>query len=168
MTRRIPLVIPLGLAALAAIAGCSKKPVNEQDALAAEARAAGDDPVASAAPAANLQLAADQSETKEPERASLAGSFTGAIPCAGCNGDDATLTLAADGSYTITRTGTNPGNHGSWTTEEGGSRIRLDPQRKEDGSQVWAILSHDSLELRDEDGTPLARDAKRHLLTRAH
>ncbi|MBS0224728.1 MAG: hypothetical protein JSS25_00075, partial [Proteobacteria bacterium] len=57
---------------------------------------------------------------------------------------------------------------GNWTSEEGGKRLRLDPIRKEDGSQLWAVSTKDTLTRLDDDGTPLARNATPDVLTRAH
>ena len=169
MIRRLSFVAALGLATLT-LAGC-KKPANEQDTLLQEAREAGDAvPAANnaaAPPVANLRQAPDQPTVQEPPAATFAGNYQGPISCQGCASGNVTLTLALDGSYTVKRSGANPGGNGNWTSEEGGKRIRLDPIRKEDGSQLWRVTPHDTLERLDDDGTPLARNATPDVLTRA-
>lgn len=171
MARRFALVVAVAVATLT-LAGC-KKPANEQDTLLQEAREAGDAvPATSAAPSTaarpNLQLAPVQDQDNEPPAANFAGTYTGNIPCDGCSGK-ASLTLSADGNYTITRSsGPNPGSNGHWSTEEQGARVRLDPVRKEDGSQAWRVTPQGNLEQLDTDGSPLARNARPEILTRAH
>jgi len=169
MIRKLSLIVAVGLATLA-LAGC-KKPANEQDTLLQEAREAGDAvPAAStaAAPAApNLRQAPDEPVVQEPPASTFAGNYQGPITCQGCASGNATLTLALDGSYTVKRSGANPGGNGNWTSEEGGKRIRLDPIRKEDGSQLWAVSTKDTLTRLDDDGTPLARNVTPDVLTRA-
>lgn len=170
MIRKLSLVVAVGLATLA-LAGC-KKPANEQDTLLQEAREAGDTLPAATAPttapaAANLQIAPDVPEVPEPPASTFAGKYQGPISCQGCGSGTATLTLNVDGSYTVNRSGNNPGNTGNWTSEEGGKRLRLDPTRKEDGSQLWAVSTKDTLTRLDDDGTPLARNVTPDVLTRA-
>ncbi len=165
MIRRISLTAALTIAVLA-VAGCSK-PANDQDSLLQEAREAGDDLSATEAPQGpHLTALPPEAPTREPDPATLAGTYQGQIPCQGCDSQDATLTLEADGNFNIHRPGSNPGTNGYWQTEEGGSRIRLDPVHKEEGSQLWAISGSGVLEQLDSDGTPLARDVKPDKLTR--
>lgn len=171
MIRRLAFVMVVGMATLT-LAGC-KKPASEQDTLLQEAREAGDTLPAATAPttapaAANLQIAPDVPEVPEPPASTFAGSYQGPITCQGCPGGNATLTLALDGSYTVKRSGNTPGSNGNWFSEEGGKRIRLDPIRKEDGSQLWAVTPHGTLQRLDDDGTPLARNATADVLTRDH
>jgi len=170
MIRKLSLVVAVGLATLA-LAGC-KKPANEQDTLLQEAREAGDavpagNTPATAAPVADLKQVPDVPTVAEPPPATFAGNYQGPISCQGCGSDIATLTLNVDGSYTVKRSGNNPGNTGNWTSEEGGKRLRLDPIRKEDGSQLWAVSTKDTLTRLDDDGTPLARNVTPDVLTRA-
>ncbi len=165
MIRKIAFAAALGLA-LSTVAGCSK-PANEQDSLLQEAREAGDDLTAvQAPPATGLRVVPDEAPTKEPPAETFAGTYQGTMPCEGCASDAATLTLSADGNYSIQRPGANPGSNGSWISEEGGNRIRLDPVRKADGSQLWAVSSRNTLQRLDDDGTPLARDVKPETLRR--
>lgn len=167
MIRRLSFVAAIGLAALA-LAGC-KKPANAQDTLLQEARDAGDDLSAVQAPQApQLRVDPNDAPTKEPPPSTFAGQYKGSIPCAGCDSENSTLTLSEDGNYTVERPAPNPGNNGHWISEEGGTRLRLDPVRKEDGSQLWAVTARGTLERLDDDGTPLARDVKPDVLTRAH
>ena len=171
MACRLALVVAVAVATLT-LAGC-KKPANEQDTLLQEAREAGDavpagNTPATAAPVASLHQVPDEPAVVEPPPATFAGNYQGPISCQGCAGGTATLTLNVDGSYTVKRSGSNPGSTGNWTSEEGGKRLRLDPIRKEDGSQLWAVSTKDTLTRLDDDGTPLARNATPDVLTRAH
>lgn len=166
MIRRISVSIALGLL-LVVVAGCSK-PANDQDSLLQEARAAGDDLSATEGPQQpNLQLAPPEAPTKEPPPSAFAGQYRGSIPCAGCDGGNSTLTLSADGNYTIERPAPNPGSNGHWVSEEGGTRLRLDPMRRDDGTTVWGVAADHTLQRLDDDGTPLARDVQPDVLTRA-
>lgn len=166
MMRRLSFIAALGLTALA-LAGC-KKPANSQDTLLQEAREAGDDLSAiQAPPTSQLRVDPNDAPTKEPPPSTFAGQYHGSIPCAGCDGGNSTLTLSADGNYTIERPAPNPGSNGHWVSEEGGTRLRLDPVRRDDGSLVWAVAANNTLQRLDEDGTPLARDVQPDVLTRA-
>ncbi len=165
MSRRISQATLLTFAVLA-IAGCSK-PASDQDSLLQEAREAGDDLRGIQAPQApQLRIDPNDAPTKEPPPSTFAGKYKGSIPCAGCDGDNSTLTLSADGNYTIERPAPNPGSNGHWVSEEGGTRLRLDPVRRDEGSLVWGVSSGNTLKRLDEDGTPLARDVAPEVLTR--
>lgn len=166
MIRRISQATVLTLAVLA-IAGCNK-PASDQDSLLQEAREAGDDLSGIQAPQApQLRIDPTDAPTKEPPPSTFAGQYKGSIPCAGCDGANSTLTLSADGSYTIERPAPNPGSNGHWVSEEGGTRLRLDPVRRDEGSLVWGVSADNTLKRLDEDGTPLARDVAPDVLARA-
>lgn len=61
-----------------------------------------------------------------------AGTYAGTLPCADCNGIKTSLSLNADGSYSMQQTYLGKGdekakeNKGQWTPSEDGSRIELD------------------------------------------
>ena len=86
----------------------------------------------------------------------FAGTFTGTLPCADCPGIDTQLVLNADGTYKLHEVYQGkPGNFdgdGTWTAEEDGKRIRLDPNSKSEQDRLFAVTSKDeieSLELED-------------------
>lgn len=166
MTRRLSLIAAIGFALLVT-ASCSKS-ANDQDSLLQEAREAGDDLSAiQAPPTAQLRLDPTDAPTKEPPASTFAGEYQGSIPCAGCDGNNSTLTLSADGGYTIERPAPNPGSSGHWVSEEGGTRLRLDPVHRDEGTLVWGVAADNTLQRLDDDGTPLARDVTPEVLTRA-
>ena len=89
----------------------------------------------------------------------FAGSFSGTIPCADCPGIDATLTLEADGSYAThdvyQERDTSFDSSGTWTVEEAGRRIRLDPNSKDEQDRLYEVVSNDELRMLDADGNPI-------------
>jgi uncharacterized lipoprotein NlpE involved in copper resistance len=86
----------------------------------------------------------------------LAGTYSGTLPCADCPGIDETLVLSADGSFVLTDTyRERPGSanvvQGSWTLESGGTRVRLDPGSKDAVDKSYEI-DGDGLRILDGDG----------------
>ncbi len=147
------------LAAALLAAGC--KPSGE-----AAAPAAAQAPAA--APAEAGQAAADAHPTdviSEVDNApapegldvrAFAGTFGGTLPCADCPGIDTALELKADGTYALhrkyrERDAASDGD-GTWTVEEGGRRIRLDPNSKQDEDSLYEVVSNDELRMLDADG----------------
>ena len=45
---------------------------------------------------------------------------------------------------------------GTWTAEENGSRIRLDPNSKSEQDRLYAVTSHDEIKPLGSDGTSAA------------
>ncbi len=89
----------------------------------------------------------------------FAGSFSGTIPCADCPGIDATVTLNADGTYTThdayQERDTSFDSSGTWTVEDAGKRIRLDPNSKDEQDRLFEVVSDDALRMLDIDGNPI-------------
>lgn len=87
----------------------------------------------------------------------VAGSFRGTVPCADCPGIDTTLDLRVDGTYSLSETyrerdvAARTGN-GTWTAEDTGKRLRLDPNDKDDSDRLYGIASNDELLMLDQDG----------------
>ena len=86
---------------------------------------------------------APEAETALDTKA-FAGNFSGTLPCADCPGIDTTLELHADGSFMLMETyqerKVEPGMlEGTWTAEENGSRIRLDPNSKSEQDRLYAV-----------------------------
>jgi copper homeostasis protein (lipoprotein) len=74
----------------------------------------------------------------------FAGTYSGTLPCADCPGIDETLVLAADGTFVQTDTyRERPGSanvvQGTWTPEDGGKRIRLDPASKDAVDRLYEV-----------------------------
>ena len=163
MTNRTLFTATL-LAAAIALAGC--KPST--DAAAPENAA----PPAPTAASDAAEPAADEHSTdvlREVDNApapegldvrAFAGSFEGTLPCADCPGIDSTLTLEADGTYSLhdayrESDGASNDVTGTWTVEEAGKRIRLDPNSKQEQDRLYEVVSHDELRMLDIDGNPI-------------
>lgn len=87
----------------------------------------------------------------------FAGTFSGTLPCADCPGIDTKLTFNADGTYKLHEVYQGkPGNgfsgDGTWTVEENGKRIRLDPNSKSEQDRFYAVTSKDQIEGLDLEG----------------
>ena len=59
------------------------------------------------------------------------------------------ITLNADGTYKLA--GSAQGD-GTWTAEENGSRIRLDPNRKTDEDRLYTVVSNEQIDRVDATG----------------
>jgi copper homeostasis protein (lipoprotein) len=141
----------LALACLAALtlSACNKP--TEAPAAPAETPKAAE--VAPAVPAA---------EAPKPgfDTAAFAGGFSGTLPCADCSGIDTKIEFKADGSYAIDETyqGKKDGNakgDGSWTAEQDGKQLRLDPNSKSDSDRLFEVVSHDEIRQLDQQGKPI-------------
>ena len=100
----------------------------------------------------------------------FAGEFSGTLPCADCPGIDTTISLKPDGSYAVHevyqgKAGGFDGD-GTWTAEENGKRIRLDPNSKSEQDRLFTVKSNDELETLDMEGKPIDTAAP-HSLKRA-
>lgn len=154
----------LALACLAALAlSACNKPAEAPSAPAEAPKAA--EPAPAPAPAA-----AAQAPKAGFDLAAFAGGFNGTLPCADCPGIETKLELKGDGSYNIDETyqDKKDGNHkgdGSWTAEEDGKRLRLDPNSKSDSDRLFEVISNDEIRLLDQDGkaidSPLNYSLKR-------
>ena len=158
MNHRILLTAAL-CASVLALAAC--KPSADKAAPAESA-----DPVASVAQPATeahpTDVISEVDNSPAPEGLDVrafAGSFRGTLPCADCPGIDSTIELKADGTYALhdvyqeSNGATNDGA-GTWTVEEAGKRIRLDPDSKEDQDRLYAVVSNDELHMLDSEGNP--------------
>jgi uncharacterized lipoprotein NlpE involved in copper resistance len=144
----------LFLVAIVALAGCKRETPDV-------APAAETQPVAtSPAETAPVAEPVPQAETALDTRA-FAGNFSGTLPCADCPGIDTTLELHGDGTFMLMETyqerKVEPAMiDGTWTAEENGSRIRLDPNSKSEQDRLYAVDSHDRITQLGNDGKPLA------------
>ena len=88
----------------------------------------------------------------------FAGRFEGTLPCADCPGIDSRLELRADGSYSQRDSyrgrDASFDASGTWTVEDGGSRLRLHPDDEGGVDRLYGIVSNDALEMLSADGRP--------------
>ena len=86
----------------------------------------------------------------------FAGSFNGTLPCADCPGIDSTIELKGDGSYAVhdvyQERDARFDTTGTWTVEEAGKRIRLDPNSKDEQDRLYEVVSNDELRMLDIEG----------------
>jgi uncharacterized lipoprotein NlpE involved in copper resistance len=145
------------LVALVVLAGCKRETAATPDA----GPAAETQPVATTpAEVAPTTEPAPEADTALDIKA-FAGNFSGTLPCADCPGIDSTLELHTDGTFMLMESyqerKVDPGMlEGTWTAEEYGSRIRLDPNSKSEQDRLYAVTSHDQITPLGSDGTPAA------------
>lgn len=137
MNRKLLL---LAVASTLAIVACKPEAPVEPAAPAAPVEQA-------AAPAEPAPVAVESAPANSPadvpfDVKGFAGTFSGA---------DTRLTLNADGTYA--QSGAAVGE-GTWTAEEDGKRIRLDPNSKSEEDRLYAITSNDQLDALAADGQP--------------
>jgi copper homeostasis protein (lipoprotein) len=135
MNRKLLL---LALVSTLAIAACKPEAPAEPAAPAEQA----------AAPAAPAPVAVESAPASSPadvpfDVKGFAGTFSGT---------DMKLTLNADGTYQLNANGGD--GEGTWTAEEDGKRIRLDPNSKSQEDRLYAITSNDQLDALGADGQP--------------
>ena len=154
MTRKLLLAV---MASTLAIAACKPQAPAEPATPAADTA-----PVAAAEPApVAAESARASTATDVPfDVKGFAGTFSGTLPCADCAGIDTTIALKPDGTYTMHevyqgKPGSFDGD-GTWTAEENGQRVRLDPNSKSEQDRVFAVKSSEEIESLDPEGKPLA------------
>jgi uncharacterized lipoprotein NlpE involved in copper resistance len=145
------------LVSLAVLAGCKRETTASPDTgPAAETQAVATTPAEGAPAVAPAPMAGPALDTK-----AFSDNFSGTLPCADCPGIDTTLELHTDGTFMLMETyqerKAEPGMlEGTWTAEEDGSRIRLDPNSKSEQDRLYAVDSHDQITSLGSDGTPAA------------
>lgn len=154
MNRKLLLAV---MASTLAIAACKPQAPAEPATPAADtAPVAATEPAPVAAESARASSAADVPFDVK----GFAGTFSGTLPCADCPGIDTTVTLKPDGTYTLREAYQGKPDSfdgdGTWTAEENGQRVRLDPNSKSEQDRVFAVKSNDEIESLDTEGKPLA------------
>lgn len=135
-----------------ALSACKKEPTEP----AAPAEAATE------TPAADPALAAAATPTDFDIR-KFAGTFSGTVPCADCPGIDTRIVLVGDGTYTLEETykdrpdGNFKGD-GNWAAEEGGTRLRLDPNSKSDEDRLFEVVNNNEIRMLDQEGKAIASE----------
>lgn len=135
-----------------ALFGCKKETPADTAAPAA--------PAAEVAPATDPALAAAATPTDFDYR-TFAGTFSGTLPCADCSGIDTTIVLIGDGTYTLDEIykDKQDGNFkggGTWTAEDSGTRLRLDPNSKSDEDRLFEVVGKNEIRALGKDGTSAA------------
>lgn len=107
-------------------------------------------PVAPVAPPAEFDMRA------------FAGTFAGILPCAACQGIDSRVELHPDGTFRLVETyqGQADGGPfeitGTWTAENAGKQILLDPDSKSEPDHRYDIVSPDEIRMLDLEGKATA------------
>jgi copper homeostasis protein (lipoprotein) len=156
MNRKLLLAV---MASTLAIAACKPQAPAESGMPAADTAPAAAEPAPVAAESARATSATDVPFDVK----GFAGTFSGTLPCADCPGIDTTVTLKPDGTYAVHEVYQGkPGSFdsdGTWTAEENGKRVRLDPNSKSEQDRVFAVKSSDEIESLDIEGKPIATEA---------
>jgi copper homeostasis protein (lipoprotein) len=111
-------------------------------------------PVAADAPAPIAPVAAPAALDVR----AFAGTFAGILPCAACEGIDSRVELHADGTFRLVETyqGQADGGPfeitGTWTAENAGKQILLDPDSKSEPDHRYDIVSPDEIRMLDLEG----------------
>ena len=153
MNHKLLFVATLSLATMAVNVGCKREASPE---VAPAVETPPSTATVDAAPADHMMEPATVLNTK-----AFAGTFSGTLPCADCPGIVTTLELRTDGSFMLMETyqerKVEPDMlEGTWTAEENGSRIRLDPNSKSKQDRLYAVNAHDRITQLGSDGTPAA------------
>lgn len=129
------------------VAACKREPAGTPAAAAPETAAA---PTADAAAAVDAAHHTDVISEVDHATApagidvkALAGHFSG---------DDIALELKADGSFALSGGAVAAPIDGTWTAEDNGKRIRLDPNSKSEKDWLLAVNSNDELQALDSEG----------------
>lgn len=93
------------------------------------------------------------------DRKAFAGDFAGTLPCADCPGIEMQLAIDPDGSFVLDETyqerDASFETRGTWTVEDQGRRLRLDPDSKDEPDRLFQVVSRDELRMLDSDGQPV-------------
>ena len=159
MNRKYLFATTIVLMGVLANAGCKREAATTSEG----APSAETQPVADIAPASAPDAATDQAMAADNalDTKAFAGNFSGTLPCADCPGIDTEIELHTDGRFMLMEAyqgkKAEPAMlEGTWTAEENGSRIRLDPDSKSEQDRVYALASHDQIAQLGSDGAPAA------------
>ena len=90
----------------------------------------------------------------------MAGTYSGMLPCADCEGMDTRLLLTADGKYTLTQIYQDKDHssfvsEGGYTLESDGKTVHLRPTNKDEYDGYYEVLSPTQLRMLDREGKPV-------------
>ena len=152
-----PAVLALALAACAPDSATAPDPGTTTEA-AKSTEAAAADPMLEGSDASAV-VRHDPRDPAGFDRKAFAGRFAGILPCADCPGIEMQLEIAADGTFALRETyqerGTTTETRGTWTVDEAGMRLLLDPDTKEDADRAFTIVSRDEVRALDPAGQPV-------------
>jgi hypothetical protein len=111
-----------------------------------------DNTVADTTPTTEAPVATPTTATPAPTAAAVADASDARAFAGRFAGGTASLELRGDGSFQFRDGGI--AIDGTWTAEEAGTRIRLDPDSKAESDRLYAIASQDQLRPLDADGQP--------------
>ena len=140
---------------VALVAACQRsEPADDATAAADTASTAA--PATAPAEDASKVVSTDDgaADAGELDLRAFAGTFNGSLPCASCPGIETELTLSPDGTFAMTETyidqpdGTQK-SQGTWSAEQDGARLRLDPDSKSENDRVYEIVSNDEVRMLD-------------------
>lgn len=174
MTAATTLRIAIALTAVLAAAACNRRepatiqvPGEEAAAEAAEgARDTAEEAASEQVPGTDALSAVPTTDAEagtQPVPETIAGAdpkaFAGTFSAEGVK-----LELSADGGYVMTvhaeSAGADLRTDGTWTVEDGGARLLLDPNSKSEQDRTYAVVSADELKAED-GGQVLTREGSR-------
>ena len=87
----------------------------------------------------------------------FAGTYAGILPCADCQGIDTTIVFVPEGGYTLSeiyQDGSDSSfvTKGTWTVQEDGKTLLLDPEDKEERDRSFEVVSATELRTTGTDG----------------
>ena len=162
--KSLSLIVAIATATL--VAGCQQQsapPPASADAPANSAVAPAPAEAPPEAPAADKAGAYEAFVPSGPalDHRAFAGMFMGTLPCASCAGIDTQLELKDDYSFMLNETYRESKDagpfriKGTWSAEEDGHLLRLDPESKSENDRLFQVVANDEIKLLDADGKPL-------------
>lgn len=133
---------------LLSVTACKREQPAETPAAAA--------PETAAAPTADAAAAVDAAHhtdvVSEVDHATAPAGIDVKAFAGHFSGDDIALELKADGSFALSGGAVATPIDGTWTAEDNGKRIRLDPNSKSEKDWLLAVNSNDELQALDDAG----------------
>lgn len=161
----LPLVATLTAAML--MAGCQQQSAPPPPPAEAPASTAAAAPEVS--PDSKADDKADAYEAFVPsgpalDQRAFAGRFNGTLPCASCPGIDTDIEIKDDYSFVLTETYKESKDaptriKGSWSAEQDGHVMRLDPDSKSENDRLYQVLANDEIKQLDAEGKPMVGTA---------
>ncbi|MDH7452493.1 copper resistance protein NlpE [Luteimonas composti] len=150
--------LALALAACAPDSATAPAPGTGTEAAGKSAEAALADPMLEGSDASAV-VRHDPQDPQGFDRKAFAGRFAGILPCADCPGIEMRLEIASEGTFALRQTyqarDTTTSLTGTWTVDEAGKRLLLDPDSKDEADRVFEIVSRDELRALDASGRPI-------------